>query len=47
MKSVFVHINTSKQVGDANHAKIFANIDVLFLGASLYWALAGFKRGAA
>jgi hypothetical protein len=45
MKTVFVHVNTSKQVGDANHVKIFANIDVLVLGASIYWALAGFKRG--
>ena len=27
MKTVFVYVNTSKQVGDANHLKRFANVD--------------------
>ena len=25
--TVFVYINTSKQVGDAEHIKVFANVD--------------------
>jgi len=25
--TVFVYVNTSKQVGDADHIKIFANLD--------------------
>jgi hypothetical protein len=27
MKTVFVYVNTSKQVGDADHIKVFANLD--------------------
>jgi hypothetical protein len=27
MKTVFVYVNTSKQVGDTNHLKVFANVD--------------------
>ena len=27
MKTVYVYVNTSKQVGDANHLKVFASID--------------------
>ena len=27
MKTVFVYVNTSKQVGDAEHVKVFANVD--------------------
>jgi hypothetical protein len=27
MKTVFIYVNTSKQVGDANHLKVFASID--------------------
>jgi hypothetical protein len=25
--SVFIYVNTSKQVGDADHLKVFANVD--------------------
>jgi hypothetical protein len=25
--TVFVYVNTSKQVGDAEHIKVFANVD--------------------
>jgi hypothetical protein len=25
--TVFVYVNTSKQVGDAEHLKVFANVD--------------------
>jgi hypothetical protein len=25
--TVFVYVNTSKQVGDADHVKVFANVD--------------------
>jgi len=25
--TVFVYVNTSKQVGDADHLKVFANLD--------------------
>ena len=25
--TVFVYVNTSKQVGDADHVKLFANVD--------------------
>ena len=27
MKTVFVYVNTSNQVGDAEHVKVFANVD--------------------
>ena len=27
METVFVYVNTSKQVGDADHVKVFANVD--------------------
>jgi hypothetical protein len=27
MKTVFVYVNTSKQVGDRDHVKVFANVD--------------------
>jgi hypothetical protein len=27
MTTVFVYVNTSKQVGDADHLKVFANVD--------------------
>jgi hypothetical protein len=27
MKTVFDYVNTSKQVGDADHVKVFANVD--------------------
>jgi hypothetical protein len=26
--TVFVYVNTSKQVGDADHIKVFANVDL-------------------
>ena len=25
--TVFVYVNTSKQIGDADHIKVFANVD--------------------
>jgi hypothetical protein len=25
--TVFIHVNTSKQVGDVDHLKVFANVD--------------------
>jgi hypothetical protein len=25
--TVFIYVNTSKQVGDADHLKVFANVD--------------------
>jgi hypothetical protein len=27
MRTVFVYVNTSKQLGDADHVKLFANVD--------------------
>ena len=27
MKTVFIYVDTSKHVGDANHLKVFANVD--------------------
>ena len=27
MTSVFIYVNSSKQVGDAEHLKVFANVD--------------------
>ena len=27
MKTVFVYVKTSKQVGDRDHVKVFANVD--------------------
>jgi hypothetical protein len=27
MTTVFVYVNTSKQIGDADHIKVFANVD--------------------
>jgi hypothetical protein len=27
MRTVFIYVNTSKQVGDADHLKVFSNVD--------------------
>ncbi len=27
MRTVFIYVNTSKHVGDADHLKVFANVD--------------------
>jgi hypothetical protein len=27
MRTVFIYVNTSKRVGDADHLKVFANVD--------------------
>jgi hypothetical protein len=27
MKTVLIYINTSKQIGDVDHLKVFANVD--------------------
>jgi hypothetical protein len=27
MKTVFIYVDTSKHVGDANHLKVFANVE--------------------
>ena len=27
MRTVFIYVNTSKEVGDADHLKVFSNVD--------------------
>jgi hypothetical protein len=33
--TVFVHVNTSKRVGDAEHDKVFATTDTWFEGKTI------------